>query len=104
MAHFDMTQPVVALFGHAKKASAKRKPKPDIKSRPTAQFNKSQLMQGTDVQMPTHEERMHNAAADEHVHAARRFVAGDISHKQFQETKRRAESIMGKTPKNKKYS
>lgn len=51
---------------------------------------------------PTHAERMHNAAADEHVHAARKWVAGEISTKKFQETKRRAEKVMSTTPKQKR--
>lgn len=51
---------------------------------------------------PSHDERLHNAAADEHVNAARDFVAGRISKSQFAERKARAASIMSKTPKKTK--
>jgi hypothetical protein len=51
---------------------------------------------------PTHEERLHNAAADEHVNAARDYVAGRISSKDYTERKKRAASFMANTPKNKR--
>lgn len=49
---------------------------------------------------PTHGERLHRAAADEHVYAARDYVGGRITKAQYHERKKRAESIMAKTPKS----
>lgn len=51
---------------------------------------------------PTHQERMHRAAADEHVHATRKYVAGEMTKGAYEKVKSRAAGVMAKTPKSRR--
>lgn len=94
MAHFQVQAPVAVMFGadKKKKAAAKKAPIAAIEAADSTSAWKE----------PTHGERIHSAAKSEHVNAARDFVAGRISHKQYQDRKRRSEKVMAETPKAKK--
>lgn len=96
MAHFQVQAPMAVMFGAAKKKAAPKKAKaadatPMAAPSPVSVYKE-----------PTHGERLHSAAKDEHVYAARDFVAGRINHKQYQDRKRRSEKVMSETPKSKK--
>lgn len=83
---------VQVLFGAAKTKKKAQEPNPS-----TAKIVMSphpEIGQSLD-----HDARLHHAAADEHVYAARDYVGGRITKAQYHERKRRAESLMAKTPK-----
>lgn len=95
---------VQVLFGNAKKASKKA-------SEPNKSTKKDVMFGGDHVGAPhisgampheeSHEEKLHRAAAEEHVNATRDYVAGRINSKQYSERKERAARFMRHTPKSK---
>ncbi len=85
---------VSVLFGSAKKKG--KKEAPEVAPPASGPMHMGMLPE------ESHEERLHRAAADEHVNAARDFVAGRISHKEFKDRKERAASLMKHTPKSTK--
>lgn len=93
---------VEVLFGPAKKANKSgSKPNPSTKKSP-APFGGATLIGAPHIaDEPSHEEKLHRAAAEEHVNAARDFVAGRITSKQYSERKERAARFMRHTPKSK---
>lgn len=99
MAKVHVENPVAVIFGAGKSKLSGNKTK-DNPSRAKPVMVGNTAMGAPLEHAPTHEERLHNAAADEHVNAHRDYVAGRITSKEFTERKRRAESIMSKTPKN----
>jgi hypothetical protein len=101
MAKLQVQPSVAVIFG----AGGKKPSKNAQKDNPTKQ--KPPMVGNANfgaplAEAPSHEERLHNAAADEHVNAARDFVAGRISHKDYKERKARAASFMANTPKSKR--
>ena len=88
------------MFGTAKKAPKAQKANP---SKEKVVMSPAPTIGGSlnsEYKEPTHEERLHRAAADEHVHATRDYVGGRITKSQYEDRKKRAESVMSKTPKS----
>jgi hypothetical protein len=91
---------IQVMFGTAKKAPKAQKANPSTKK---VVMSPAPMIGGSldsAYKEPTHEERLHRAAADEHVHATRDYVGGRISKAQYEDRKKRAESVMAKTPKS----
>lgn len=96
----DIVTPVTVMFGTKAKAKA-LKPNP-TKAKPVMVPAPTQHVMDSGYKEPTHEERLHRAAQNGHIEATHDYVAGRISSAQYSERKRRAESVMSKTPKSKK--
>lgn len=94
--------PTAVIFGVGKSKLSGNKTK-DNPSRVKPAMVGNTALGAPISEAPSHEERLHSAAADEHVNATRDYVAGRIGKKDFEERKRRAASIMSKTPKNARY-
>ena len=95
----EVVQPVSIMFG-AKPASKKSsKPNPS-KVKPV--MVQAPMIGHAMEKAPSHGERMHSAAADEHVYNTRKYVAGEISSAEYRRRADRAHSIMSKTPKPKR--
>lgn len=91
-----MGHSIEVMFGSAKKPAPKAlKPNPSMAKH-------VMLPAPVEYKEPSHDERLHNAAADGHVSATRDYVAGHITKAQYEDRKRRAESVMAKTPKKRK--
>lgn len=85
----SIATPVTVMFGgKAPKKAAAKKPRAAAVPAP---------MGPSGYKEPTHAERMHSAAADEHVHATRDYVAGRISSKQYGKVASRARKVMSCT-------
>lgn len=95
---------VQVLFGNAKKAKKSASDGNPSTKKPVMFGGDHMGAPGSQAMLPeepSHEERLHRAAADEHVAAARDFVAGRINSKQYAERKERAGRFMRHTPKSK---
>lgn len=96
-----MGHSIEVMFGSAKKSAPKAQKANPSKAKvvmsPAPSFGP--VLTASPYKEPTHEERLHNAAADGHVSATRDFVSGHITKAQYEDRKRRAESVMAKTPK-----
>lgn len=91
---------IQVMFGTAKKSPKAQKANP---SKDKVVMSPAPTIGGSldsAYKEPTHEERLHRAAADEHVHATREYVGGRISKSQYEERKKRASAVMAKTPKS----
>lgn len=86
------------MFGTAKKSPKAQKANP---TKEKIVMSPAPTIGGSlEYKEPTHEERLHRAAADEHVHATRDYVGGRITKSQYEERKKRASVVMAKTPKS----
>ena len=91
--------PVTVMFGGKPNAKAQKanpsKAKVVMSPAPT-------IGHSLEYKEPTHEERLHRAAANGHVDATHDYVAGRITKAQYEERKRRAEKVMASTPKSRR--
>jgi hypothetical protein len=91
----SLVTPVTVMFGgKPSKAAAK---KPATKKAPVAKGTRPMPLNPVAYKEPSHAERMHNAAADEHVYATRDYVAGRMSSKQYAKVAGRARRIMSQS-------
>lgn len=91
---------IQVMFGTAKKSPKAQKANPSKEKVVMSPAPAIGASLDSAYKEPTHEEKLHRAAADEHVYATRDYVGGRITKAQYHERKRRAESIMAKTPKS----